>query len=377
MEFPPHGIPPVEGNANERNQLMQATLGELAILVSGQVVGPQNTIVSGAAPLRDAVSGQITFIDSADRARNLAESKASAVVCPRSFTPEDTPALLVDDVHQAFSRIVSHFRPTRLRKRIGVSRLAAVSPSAVLGINVDVHPYATIGDDVKIGSGSTIYSGVHIMAGSQIGENVTIFPGAVLYENTVVGERSIIHAAAVLGAYGFGYDQVDGRHCLTAQLGNVVIGADVEIGAGATIDRGTYGPTTIGDGTKIDDQVMVAHNCRLGHHNMLCSQVGIAGSATTGDYVVLAGQVGVRDHVHIGAGSIVGAKGGIVNDVPEGSRYIGIPATPEREQKVRLAALSKLPEMRHQLKALQRTVEKLVEQIAALEQNDAAQRPAA
>jgi len=172
---------------------------------------------------------------------------------------------------------------------------------------------------------------------------VTIFPGAVLYENTVVGARSTIHAAAVLGAYGFGYDHVDGRFRLTAQLGNVIVGADVEIGAGTTIDRGTYGPTVIGDGTKIDDQVMIAHNCRLGRHNMLCSQVGIAGSSTTGDYVVLAGQVGVRDHVHVGSGAIVGAKGGIVNDVPEGSRYIGIPATPEREQKLKQAALSKLP----------------------------------
>jgi len=356
---------------------MQATLGELALLVGGQVVGPEDLVIQGAAPLRDALPGQITMIDSADRARDLAGSKASGVVCPRSFVPEGTPAMLVDDVHEAFSRIVIHFRPLHVPKRIGVSRLAAVSHTAVLGADVDVHPYATVGENVTIGAGSTIHSGAHIMAGSKIGENVTIFPAAVLYENTVVGERSIIHAAAVLGAYGFGYDRVQGCHRLTAQLGNVIIGADVEIGAGTTIDRGTYGPTLIGEGTKIDDQVMVAHNCRLGRHNMLCSQVGIAGSATTGDYVVLAGQVGVRDHVHVGSGTVVGAKGGIVNDVPEGSRYIGIPATPEREQKLRLAAVSKLPEMRHQLKALQRTVDKLVEQIAAMEKDDAEQRPAA
>ena len=255
--------------------------------------------------------------------------------------------------------------------------MSAVSTSAVLGANVDVHPFATIGDDVTIGDGSTIHAGAHIMAGCRIGENVTIFPGAVLYENTIVGDRTIIHAAAVLGAYGFGYELVEGRHNLTAQLGNVVVGADVEIGAGTTIDRGTYGPTVIGDGTKIDDQVMIAHNCRLGRHNMLCSQVGVAGSSTTGDYVVLAGQVGVRDHVHIGNRTVVGAKGGIVNDVPENSRYIGIPATPEREQKLRLAAVSKLPEMRHQVKALQQTVDKLVAQIAAMEKQEAAQRPAA
>ena len=147
---------------------------------------------------------------------------------------------------------------------------------------------------------------------------------------------------------------------LSAQLGNVVLGADVEIGAGTTIDRGTYGPTIIGEGTKIDDLVMVAHNCRIGRHNMLCSQVGIAGSTTTGDYVVMAGQVGVRDHVHIGTGAVLGAKAGVTNDVPAGHRMIGIPATPEREQKIKQAALSKLPELRRQVKKLQNAVDKLL-----------------
>jgi UDP-3-O-[3-hydroxymyristoyl] glucosamine N-acyltransferase len=215
------------------------------------------------------------------------------------------------------------------------------------------------------------------MAGCRIGKNVTIFPGAVLYENTVVGDRSIIHAAAVLGAYGFGYEMVDGRHKLSAQLGNVVVGEDVEIGAGTTIDRGTYGPTVIGDGTKIDDQVMVAHNVRLGRHNLLCSQVGIAGSSTTGDYVVLAGQAGIRDHVHIGTGAVIGAMGGVVNNVPDKARYIGIPATPERDQKLRQAVFTKLPEMRQQLKALQQTVDKLVAQLGTAEEGEAAKRAAA
>ncbi len=355
---------------------MQATLGELAHLVEGEAAGPKDLVIQGAAPLRNALPGEITLLDRADRTRTLADSQAAAVVCPRSCAPEGTPAILVDDAHAAFAKIVLHFHPRRAAKRIGVSRLAAISASAKLGANVDVHPFATIGDEVTIGDGSTIHSGAHIMAGCRIGENVTVFPAAVLYENTVVGDCTIIHAAAVLGAYGFGYELVDGRHKLSAQLGNVVLGTDVEIGAGTTIDRGTYGPTIIGDGTKIDDQVMIAHNCRLGRHNMLCSQVGVAGSSTTGDYVVLAGQVGVRDHVHIGSGTVVGAKGGIVNDVPDNSRYIGIPATPEREQKVQLAALFKLPEMRRQVKAMQQTVDRLVAQIAAMEQGEA-RRPAA
>jgi UDP-3-O-[3-hydroxymyristoyl] glucosamine N-acyltransferase len=273
--------------------------------------------------------------------------------------PKDLPAIQVEDVHQAFAAIVRYFCPPIEMPRIGISPLAAVSPSATIGEGVDMHPFASIGDNVTIGDGSTIHSGVRIMAGTQIGPGTTIFPNAVLYENTIVGPRCIIHAGAVLGAYGFGYGFSQGRHILSAQLGNVVVGSDVEIGAGTTIDRGTYGPTTIGEGTKIDNQVMIAHNCRIGRHNMICSQVGVAGSTSTGDYVVMAGQVGVRDHVHIGNRAVLGAMAGVTNDVPEGARMIGIPATPERDQKIKQAAFSKLPEMRRQLKHLQRSVEKL------------------
>lgn len=344
---------------------MQATLAELAALVDGSLAGDGELAIRGAGALRDAGPGEITLVDGNEKNRDLAGCRAAAVVAPRTFLPEGLPAIQVDDVHGAFTKIISYFRPPRQEKRIGISPLAVVSPTAKLADRVDVHPFATIGDDVVIGAGATIHSGVHVMAGSKIGEDATIFPGAVLYEDTIVGPRCVIHGGAVLGAYGFGYDFADDYHQLAAQLGNVVLGADVEIGAGTTIDRGTYGPTVVGEGTKIDDLVMVAHNCRIGRHNLLCSQVGIAGSTTTGDHVVMAGQVGVRDHVHIGNGAVLGAMAGISNDVPDGSRMIGIPATPEREQKIKQAVLSKLPEMRRQLKALQRAVEKLTEEVTA------------
>lgn len=339
---------------------MQATLAELAALVGGQIVGDERLAIVGAAVLRDAEPGQITLVDQAEKGRLLNGCRASAVVTPRGYVPRGISAIQVDDVHQAFATIVRFFAPPRRQPRVGRSPLASIDPTARLGENVDVHPFATIGADVTIGAGATIHSGVRIMAGSQIGEGTTIFPNAVLYENTIVGPRCLIHAGAVLGAYGFGYGFVEGRHVLSAQLGNVVLGADVEIGAGTTIDRGTYGPTSIGEGTKIDDSVMIAHNCRIGRHNMLCSQVGIAGSTTTGDYVVMAGQVGVRDHVHIGERVVLGAMAGVTNDVPDGARMIGIPATPERDQKIKQAAFSKLPEMRRQLKQLQRAVERLL-----------------
>jgi UDP-3-O-[3-hydroxymyristoyl] glucosamine N-acyltransferase len=346
----------------ERNPLMQATLGALAALVEGRLVGDENILIQGAASLRDAEPGQITLIDGDGKSHLLQNCRATAIIAPKNFTCLDFPAILVDDVHRAFAIVVLQFNPQRSAKRTGISPLASISPTAKIADNVDIHPYATIGDEVIVGSGSTIHCGVHVMAGSQIGEDVTIFPNAVLYEDTIVGPRCMIHANAVLGAYGFGYGFADGRHVLSAQLGNVILGADVEIGAGSTIDRGTYGPTVIGDGTKIDDLVMVAHNCRIGRHNMLCSQVGVAGSTSTGDYVVMAGQVGVRDHVHIGHRAVLGAKAGVTNDVPDGARLIGIPATPERDQKLKQAAFSKLPEMRKQLKMLQRVVDKLAAQ---------------
>lgn len=342
---------------------MQATLVELAALVDGELVGKGELVIRGAAPLQDAQPGQITLIDGREKKRMLCACRATAAVTPRTYAVENLSLVRVDNVHRAFAKILTFFRPQRQRKRIGISPLAVISPTAVLADDVDVYPMATIGDDVVIEAGTTIHSGVHVMAGCRIGAGTTIFPNAVLYEDTIVGPRCTIHAGAVLGAYGFGYESVDGRHELSAQLGNVVLGADVEIGAGTTIDRGTYGPTTIGEGTKIDDLVMVAHNCRIGRHNMLCSQVGIAGSTTTGDYVVMAGQVGVRDHVHIGDGAVLGAMAGVSNDVAAGERMIGIPATPEREQKIKQAALSKLPELRRQVKQLQSIVDQLVQRL--------------
>jgi UDP-3-O-[3-hydroxymyristoyl] glucosamine N-acyltransferase len=224
---------------------------------------------------------------------------------------------------------------------------------------VNVYPGVTIGDDCRIGENTTILPGAQLLAGCEIGCGVLIGPCAVLYENTVVGDRSIIHGNVTLGAYGFGYTHVAGKHMLSAQLGYVRIGSDVEIGPGSTVDRGTYGATSVGDGTKIDNQVQIAHNCRIGRHNIICAQVGIAGSTSTGDYVVMGGQAGLRDHIHIGTGAKLSAMAGVSNDVPEGVTYMGIPATPEREQKLKLAALAKLPEMRQEFKKFRRELAEL------------------
>ncbi len=347
-------------------------LGELSKLVNGNVSGDENLVVNGAASIARALPTEITFITSEKHLGALLSSHAAAVVIPSTLKPEiraqiRRPVITVDNAETGFSRIVMEFRPPVERGQIGISHRAIVNPSAKIADNVNIYPGAFIGDEVEIGAGSTIFPNVTILERCKIGENVRIFPSAVLYTDTIVGDRSIIHAAAVLGAFGFGYKTHEGMHRLSSQLGNVEIGTDVEIGAGSTIDRGSYESTTIGDGTKIDDQVMVGHNCRIGPHNLLCSQVGIAGSSTTGVSVTMAGQVGVGDHLSIGDKVILHAKSGVMSDVEEGQQLLGTPAAPIRQQMQVLAVSNKLPEMRRQMKALARQVLELTEQIAGLE----------
>jgi UDP-3-O-[3-hydroxymyristoyl] glucosamine N-acyltransferase len=342
---------------------MTLALGDVANLVGGELHGDAAIPITGAAIIRDAIAGDVTLADSEQAAKALANCQAAAVLVPPDLQPEGVPFISVPNVHQSFARIVEQFQPPASDQACGVSAAAHVSKSAKIGQNVIVYPTATIGDEVTIGDGSVIYPGVHILPGCRIGSDTKLFPNVVLYENTIVGDRVIIHAGAVLGAFGFGYSTVNGKHQLSAQLGYVVVEDDVEIGAATTIDRGTYGPTTIGEGTKIDNQVMIAHNCRIGRHNLLCSQVGIAGSCTTGDYVVMAGQVGLRDHINIGDRATLGAKAGVMNDVPGGSVYFGIPATADRDQSHMLVAQRKLPEMRKEFKALKKQVAALAQQL--------------
>ena len=334
-------------------------LSKLAELVGGSATGDQQVLITGAAPIGDILAGQITFVDDPQRLKQLVDTAAVAVVVPSGVTCERLPSIEVADVHAAFTRIVEHFRPAYQEKQAKIDPLAVISPTATLGDHVDVHPGVTIGEGVLIGNNCRVLAGARLLPGCCLGEGVIIGPNVVLYENTTVGARSRIHAGTVIGTHGFGYRQVDGRHVPTAQLGHVAIGEDVEIGANVTVDRGTYGTTRIGDGTKIDNLVQIAHNCKIGRHNLICSQVGIAGSTTTGDYVVVGGQAGIRDHVHVGTGAILSAMAGISNDVAAGAEMMGIPATTAREQRKKQAALAKLPAMRKEFKTICRSLSRL------------------
>ncbi|MDB4809950.1 UDP-3-O-(3-hydroxymyristoyl)glucosamine N-acyltransferase [bacterium] len=334
---------------------MSLILGEFAEQVGGTLAGPANLECHGANPPDDASAGDITMLDSSGRVELLQDCAASAVITPIKIPDLAIAQIVVADHHAAFAQAVKHFRPP-----LQVNCIASgISKSAKVAETADVHPRAIIGDNVTIGERTKIYPGVVIMPETYIGDDCIVYPNVTIYEYTQISDRVVIHAACTIGANGFGYRQENGRHIPAAQLGYVAIEADVEIGASATIDRGSYGATRIGEGTKIDNQVMIAHNCRIGRHNLICSQVGIAGSSNTGDYVVLAGQVGLKDHITLGDHSIVGAQAGVMDDCEGNEVYLGSPATPQREQMQIMAVERRLPEMRREMKALRREIEEL------------------
>ncbi len=351
---------------------MIAQLSQLAEMVNGVLVG-SDCVIERTAPLHTADERSLTFAEKPEKFDWNAATRARAVVLPESSNvqlPERYSVIKVDNPKAAFEKIVEFFHPKRAPLAPGVSPLAYVSPTAKLGEDVAIAPFAYVGDDCVVGDRAVLHAGVVLMPGSSVGRDSTLFPHATLYENCSVGANCILHANCVVGAYGFGYDSSTGEHRLAAQFGAVRIEDGVELGACATIDRGAYDDTVVGEGSKIDNHVMIAHNCKIGKRNMICASVGVAGSVTTGDYVVMAGRVGVRDHVKIGRGATLGAMAGVMTDVPEGARIVGIPATPEKEQMRKQAALAKLPETQKEVRALRKELNAILDRLAALDGGD-------
>lgn len=352
------------------------TINQIAALVSGTVIGNGDLSIGGAAPIRDAGPSDITLADDPRYASKLNDCPAAAVIRPIEFPTCDKTCIVVQDVHAAFASVVRYFDPTVADTFRGISPQASVAVSAKIGNHCVIEPFAVIGENVHLGDGVHVGAGTVIEAGCRIGDRTRLFARCVLYAKTIVGADCRIHAGAVLGADGFGYITRNGRHELSAQLGNVVIGNAVEIGANSTIDRGTYNATIVADGTKIDNLVMIAHNTRLGKHNLICSQVGIAGSCRTGDYVVMAGQVGVGDHVDIGDQTTLAAQSGVMNHIPAKSMYLGSPALPIKEQMRNWAVLGKIADWYHKWKDMLRRIEKIEQVLQQVEVTENRRRAA-
>jgi len=322
-------------------------LREIAELLGGELAGGPDIEIKGTAGISDAKDGDITFLSTARLIKECIESKASAVIVKESVSEINKPQLKVSNPQYAFARLLEHFYVKPFIAS-GISYKAYVSGKAKIGESVSIYPMAYVSDGVSVGNKTVIHPGVFIGENSSIGDECIIYPNVTIRENLKVGNRVIIHSGAVIGSDGFGYVIEKGIHYKIPQVGGVIIGDNVEIGANATIDRATTGNTIIGSGTKIDNLVHIAHNVKIGENSVIAAQTGVAG----GNYVVFGGQVGVADHAKIDDGVMVGGQSGAMGHVKRGI-YSGSPMIPHRDWLKSIAIFAKLSELNKRIRELE------------------------
>lgn len=348
---------------------MTLTLEQIATRTRTKVYGNLAKLIADVSALDTATEDSISYVDSGKQLRAALKSQAGALVTTEAHAEElrhrgkEFDLLISDDPQGTFIEIMLLFRPPLEPAAAEVSPHAHIADSATLGHGCRVGPHAVIGRNATLGEDCEIGPGAVIGDGCQLGNGCIIHANAVLYSAIELHNRVIVHANAVIGADGFGYRFVDGQFVRIPHTGTVILEDDVEIGAGSTIDRAMIGATVIGQGTKIDNLVMIAHNCQIGKHNVFASQVGLAGSCTTGDYVQMGGQVGIADHVKIGSGAKFGGKSGVGQDMPGGKDYLGAPAVEIKEFMRSHLLQGKIPEMRQQLAQLTQQIADLKHQI--------------
>lgn len=364
---------------------MDITVEELARLVGGRVSEDQASgdrhrdreiqgdhggrkitaiRVTGVASIAEAGEGDVTFFGNARYLPALKATRACCALVPEDFQ-EPIPAIpiRVANPSLAFARVLEIFRPPAVAFQPGIHPTAVVGENVQLAASVSIQPHAVVEPGAVIGEGSVIGAGVYVGHEARIGSNCLIFPSVTIRERCILGNRVTIHSGTVVGSDGFGYELVQGRHVKIPQIGIVQIDDDVEIGANTSIDRARFGRTWIGEGTKIDNLVQIAHNVVIGKNSIIVSQVGISGSSRLGNYVTLAGQVGVVGHIEIGDQAVVAAQSGVSKSVPPRQVIWGSPAVPIREQKERLAFIARIPKLWERVKRLEQLLDSISKKI--------------
>jgi len=342
-------------------------LAQLAEAVEGQVRGDLELHIVGIQTLERAGPDQLSFLTN-PRYRDAARrSRAGALLVARGsldgteLDPGKSggPALLeVDEPHLALARLLVLFHPEPAR-RPGISQHASVDPTARLGVEVEIGPFAVIEREAVLGDRVSVAAGCVVGEGALLGDDTALRAGVVLYPGTRLGRGCLIHSGVVLGADGFGFATSGGRHHKVPQLGSVVVEDDVEIGANSTVDRGALDDTRIGEGSKLDDLVMIAHGVQVGPAALLAAQSGVAGSTKLGKRTTFAGQSGAAGHLDIGDGTVVAAKSAVFADLPHGAFVSGIPAIDHRRWRRAQAAFKRLPELQKELRDLRARLERL------------------
>ena len=330
---------------------MKKTLQEIAEYVGGRVEGDASIVISGLDNIEGAGEHDLTFaVD--PHIEEAKACRAAAVMLPEGVADFPKTALYVEEPRAAFARLLELFTPM-LQVPTGVSEQAHIGKDVKLGKDVVIMPFAVVDDHAVIGDRVTLYPHTYIGQYAEIEEDTVIYSSATVREHCHVGKRCVIHCSAVIGSDGFGYEFVNGRHEKVPQVGIVILGDDVEIGANTTLDRARFSCTRVGTGTKIDNLVQVGHNVVIGKHCIICAQVGISGSTTLEDYVVLGGQAGLVGHITVDAGSQVGGQAGVPQSLPPKSIVTGNPPLPLGTE-LRLQLLrQRLPELFKRVSALE------------------------
>ena len=331
------------------------TLGDIATRLGGRVHGDADRRIAGIQPLDRAGPDDLSFI-SHPRYRKAADaSRAAALLVGSDDRVPGRNLIVVDNPYAALATAMGLFFESAPPEP-GISPQAVLGEDTRCGTDVSIGPFAVLGRRCRVADRVVIMPHVVLGDDVSIGVDSVLHPGVVVYSESMLGERVTVHAGSVIGSDGFGYAETGGRRTKILQVGNVVIEDDVEIGACTTIDRGTFGSTVVGRGTKIDNLVQIAHNVVIGEDSVLVAQAGIAGSTTLGSRVILAGQSGAAGHLTLGERTVVGAKSAVLQDLPPGSFVIGHPAVDHREWKKGRAAARRLPELLRRLTRLEEAV---------------------
>lgn len=339
--------------------MTEHTLADLAALTGGQVVGDPSVRVTGVADPASAGPHDLVFLADARYMAAVAGSRAAAVVV--GATAElPQPQLVVGNVRLAMALLMPLFAPPP--PFAGVHPTAVIDPTATVADSAAIGPYVVVGAHSRIGERTLLHPGVVVGRHVTVGAECTLHPRVVVYDDVTLGDRVLLHAGTVVGSDGYGFTPDEtGKHLKIPQMGNVILGDDVETGANCAIDRGTFGSTVIGRGTKLDNLVHIGHNDRIGEDVLIVSQTGISGSVTVGDRSVLAGQVGVAGHLSIGADTVVAARAGVTKSIPPKSMVSGFPARPHKEEMRRQAALGSLDTLKTRLSELEARLARLEE----------------
>jgi len=332
---------------------MPYTALKIAELVGGVVRGDSNVALSGFAPAGSAKPGDLTFAENDIYFERAEQSAASAILVDGDFQSASKALIQVPNARIGFAKAMAIFFPEQ-KFAPGIHPSAVVSKSAQIDPTAHIGPLSFIGSNARIGAGVVLQGHDYIGDDCEIGDEAIFLPNVTLYPRTQIGRRVRIHAGAVIGSDGFGYVFDSGAHRKVPHVGNVIIHDDVEVGANVTIDRGALGPTVIGKGTKIDNLVQIAHNVTIGEHCLVVAQAGVAGSTRLGSYVTLAGQVGLAGHLKIGNRVTVAAQSGVMHDIPDGQKWFGSPAMPDRKMKRLVLATQQLPELLRRVAELER-----------------------